>query len=312
MVGIKVVSTGHAVPDKVVTNDDLSRVVDTNDEWIYSKTGIKERHFCENETNWELALKAADTAIVRAGIDKSEIGMLIVATFTPDYATPSIACVLHEKMGLRTDIPSFDLNAACAGYVYGLKVAASLLQNSKERYALVIGSEQISTRLDMEDRNTCVLFGDGAGATVIELKEGTELYSVWGSEGLSDVLGCTGQNMGKAHIFMDGKRTFKNAVKRMGSAAAEVLEQSGYTMDDIDYVVCHQANERIIDAVVKRMDIPEEKVVKVIARYGNTSAASIPITLDDMYEQGMLEKGNRILLATFGAGFTWASMIVEI
>ena len=238
--------------------------------------------------------------------------MLIVATFTPDYAAPSIACVLHEKMGLRTDIPSFDLNAACAGYVYGLKVAASLLQNSNERYALVIGSEQISTRLDMEDRNTCVLFGDGAGATVIELKEGTELYSVWGSEGLTDVLGCTGQNMGKAHIFMDGQKTFKNAVKRMGSAAAEVLEQSGYTMDDIDYVVCHQANERIIDAVVKRMDIPEEKVVKVIARYGNTSAASIPIALDEMYEQGMLEKGNRLLLATFGAGFTWASMIVEI
>ena len=151
MVGIKVVSTGHAVPDKVVTNDDLSRVVDTNDEWIYSKTGIKERHFCENETNWELALKAADIAIERAGIDKSEIGMLIVATFTPDYATPSIACVLHEKMGLRTDIPSFDLNAACAGYVYGLKVAASLLQSSKERYALVIGSEQILSLIHISE-----------------------------------------------------------------------------------------------------------------------------------------------------------------
>ena len=312
MVGIKIVSTGRAVPKKVVTNDDLSKIVDTNDEWISSKTGIKQRHFSDGETNWEVALEAANTAIERADIDKSEIGMLIVATFTPDYATPSVACVLHEQLGLRTDIPSFDLNAACAGYVYGLKIAASLLQNGTEKYALVIGSEQISTRLDMTDRNTCVLFGDGAGATVVTLNPGTEMYSVWGSEGLLDVLGCTGQNMGKARIFMDGQKTFKNAVKRMGNSVAEVLEMSGMTLDDIDYVVCHQANERIIDTVSKRMEIPYEKVFKVIDQYGTTSAASIPIALDEMYEKGMLQKGTRLLLATFGAGFTWASMIVEI
>lgn len=312
MVGIKIVSTGRAVPSKVVTNDDLSKIVDTNDEWIYSKTGIKQRHYCEEEMNWEIALKAANTAIERAGIDKSEIGLVIAATFTPDYATPSLACILHEKLGLRTDIPSFDLNAACAGFVYSLRIAASILESSVGKYALVIGSEQISTRLDMTDRNTCVLFGDGAGASIVTLNPGTELYSTWGSEGLLDVLGCTGQNMGKARVYMDGQKTFKNAVMRMGNAAKEVLEMSGYSIDDIDYVVCHQANERIIDTIVKRMEIPEEKVFKVIHKYGNTSAASIPIALDEMYEQGLLKKGTRLLLATFGAGFTWASMIVEI
>lgn len=311
MTGIRIVSTGRAVPNKVVTNDDLSKIVDTSDEWIASKTGIRQRYFTEGETNWELALKASEIAIERAGIDKSEIGLLIVGTFTPDYASPSVACILHEKLGLETTAPAFDINAACAGYVYSLKIAASLLDSSASKYALVLGSEQISTRLDMEDRNTCVLFGDGAGATIIEKKEGTEFYAVWGTEGMADVLGCTGQNMGKARIFMDGQRTFKNAVKRMSSAAAEVLEQSGYTLDDIDYVVCHQANERIIEAVVKRMEIPAEKVINIIAKYGNTSAATIPIAFDEMYDKGMLVPGKRMLLATFGAGFVWASMIVE-
>ena len=311
MTGIQIVSTGRGVPGRVVTNDDLSKIVETNDEWISSKTGIKQRYFCENETNVDLALEAARKAIEGAGIDKSEIGVFIVATFTPDYACPSMSCILHEQLGLRTDIPSFDLGAACAGFVYSLRIASSLLENATAPYALIIGSEQISTRLDMTDRNTCVLFGDGAGAAIVRLKPGTQLHSVWGSEGMKDVLGCTGQNMGKPYIFMDGQRVFKNAVKRMGDAAREVLEMSEMTIDDIDYVVCHQANERIIDSVCKKLGVPEEKIFKNISKYGNTSAATIPIALDEMNEAGMLKKGQKILLATFGAGFTWASMIIE-
>jgi 3-oxoacyl-[acyl-carrier-protein] synthase-3 len=186
-----------------------------------------------------------------------------------------------------------------------------LLETASAPYALVIGTEQISTRLDMTDRNTCILFGDGAGAAIVRLKPETELFSVLGSEGMKDVLGCTGQNMGKPYIFMDGQRVFKNAVKRMGDAAKGVLEMSGLTINEIDYVVCHQANERIIDSVCKKLEVPEEKIFKNISKYGNTSAATIPIALDEMNEAGMLKEGQKILLATFGAGFTWASMIIE-
>lgn len=311
MTGIQIVATGSAVPDKVITNEDLSRMVDTSDEWISTKTGIRQRHFCVDESNTDLAYAAAVRAINNAGIDKSEIGMLIVATFTPDYAAPSVSCILHERLGLRTDIPSFDINAACAGYVYSLRIAASMLGSMAAPYALVIGSEQISSRLDMEDRNTCILFGDGAGATVVKLKPDSELYSVLGSEGMLDVLGCTGQNMGKATVFMDGQKVFKNAVRRMGEAAKEVLEMSGLSMDEIDYVVCHQANERIIDSVCRKLGVPEEKIFKNIGSYGNTSAATIPIALDEMHEAGLLKQGQKLLLATFGAGFTWAGMIVE-
>ncbi len=311
MVGIKIIATGRCVPEKVVTNDDLSKIVDTNDEWISTRTGIKERHHCVEEKNWELASEAARQAIVRSGIDKEQIGALVVATFTPDYATPSVACFLQRELGLSVNIPAFDINAACSGFLYGLRVAAALLQDNEKPYALVVGSEQISTRMDMEDRGTCVLFGDGAGAAIIKAEPEKQFYGVWGTEGMPEALGCPGQAFEKQHIYMDGQLVFKFAVSRMTQAAKDVLEQAGLTLDDIDYVVCHQANERIINSVRKQLHGAEEKFYMNIHKYGNTSAASIPIALDEMNEFKMLKEGTKVLLVGFGAGFTWAGMMLE-
>ncbi len=310
MSGIHIISTGRAVPEHVVTNEDLSRLVDTNDEWISTRTGIKERHFCTEEKNWQLACKAADKAIRRSGIDKKDIGLVIVATFTPDYATPSVACILQKELDLSEDIMAFDINAACSGFLYGLNIVNSMLAEQSIKYALVIGSEQISTRLDMEDRGTCILFGDGAGAAIVE-KSDSELISIMGAEGNTEALGCPGQAFKKQHIYMDGKKVFKFAVSTINHVTKEVLEKAELTMEEIDYVVCHQANERIIRSVMKKYPGCEDKFYINIQNYGNTSAASIPIALDEMNERGLLKEGVKVILVGFGAGFTWGGILLQ-
>ena len=307
MNGLEILATGRGIPGNVVTNDDLSKIVDTNDEWISTRTGIKCRQFCgAEETNWQLALQAAETAIHHAKIDRKEIGLLIVATFTPDYATPSIACILQKELGLSHHIIAFDLNAACSGFLYGIGVAHSMMQDVEKPYALVIGSEQISSRLNMEDRNTCVLFGDGAGAVILK-KSDKKFYSVLGAEGNVDILNCD-----KNGVFMDGKTVFKTAVRTIPHIAEKLLIKSGLTMDDVDYVVCHQANLRIIKSVIKQLNAPEEKFYINIERYGNTSAASIPIALDEMKEKGMLAPGKKIMCVGFGAGVTYGGFLMEL
>lgn len=312
MSGIHIISTGRAVPEKVVTNDDMSQIVDTNDEWISTRTGIKQRHFCEeNERNWQLAVKAAEKAIENAGIDKSDIGLLIVATFTPDYATPSVACIVQRELELRTDMMAFDINAACSGYLYGLNTAAAMLSDDNIKYALVIGSEQISTRLDMEDRGTCVLFGDGAGAAIVEHSD-NELVSVMGAEGNIEALYCPGHTFPKQYVCMDGKKVFKFAVSTISGVTKEVLDKAGIGIEDVDYIVCHQANERIIRSVMKQYKDCEDKFYINIQNYGNTSAASIAIALDEMNEKGMLKPGTKVILVGFGAGFTWGGMLIEM
>lgn len=311
MVGIKIVATGRCLPEKVVTNDDLSKIVDTSDEWITTRTGIKERYHCVDEKNWQLAAGAAKKAMESKNITPEQIGVLVVATFTPDYATPSVACILQRELGLPTTTPAFDINAACSGFLYGLRVAGSLLADSDKPYALVIGSEQISTRLDMTDRGTCVLFGDGAGAAVIELQKDKEFIGVWGNEGNVESLGCPGQAFEKQHVYMDGQTVFKFAVRRMTEISKEVLAKANMTIDDLDHIVCHQANERIVSSVRKQLGAPEEKVYMNMARYGNTSAACIPIALDEMNEKQLIKPGDKMLLVGFGAGFTWGSMILE-
>lgn len=312
MTGIDLVSTGRAIPGNIITNDDLSKIVDTSDEWITSRTGIKQRNFCKGEKNWNLAYEAASKAIDKAGINKDEIGLLIVATFTPDYQTPSVSCVLQEKLGLPSGIVAFDINAACSGFLYGLKVAASLIEGQDKPYALVIGSEQISTRLDMTDRNTCVLFGDGAGAAIIKKNDNKKFIGILGSEGNVEALGCEGHGSDKPYVYMDGKKVFKFAVQNITKVAKQVLEEVNLAVDDIDYVVCHQANERIIRSVQKFLDVPEEKLYINIYNYGNTSAASIPIVLDEMNEKGLLKTGTKVLCVGFGAGFTWGGVLLEV
>ena len=311
MDAIQIIATGKALPKKLVTNEDMSKIVDTSDEWISGRTGIKQRYFCDGEKNWELAYRAASEAMKRGGIEKEQIGAVIVGTATPDYFMPSMACILQEELGLPGDIPAFDINAACSGFIYALRVAGSLLQDEARPYALVIGSEQLSTRADMTDRSTCVLFGDGAGAAIIKRNPQKKFYGVWGTEGNRESLGCRGHLTGSPYIYMDGQTVFRFATQYMTKAAKMVLEQAELTMEDIDYVLCHQANERIIDYVRKQFKAPEEKFFKIIHKYGNTSAASIPLGLAEMDEQGLLKPGKKVVIVGFGAGFTWGSMLLE-
>ena len=311
MDAIQIIATGKALPKKLVTNDDMSKIVDTSDEWISTRTGIKQRFFCDGEKNLELACEAAKTALEKGEIEKEQIGAIIVGTATNDYIMPSMACMLQQELGLPADIPAFDINAACSGFIYALRVAGSLLQDEERPYALVLGSEQLSTRADMTDRSTCVLFGDGAGAAVIKRNPQKKFYGVWGTEGNKEALGCHGHLTGSPYIYMDGQTVFRFATQYMTKAAKMVLEKAELTMEDIDYVLCHQANERIIDYVRKQFKAPEEKFFKIIHKYGNTSAASIPLGLAEMDEQGLLQPGKKVIIVGFGAGFTWGSMLLE-
>ncbi len=311
MDAIQIIATGKALPRKLVTNDDMSKIVDTSDEWISTRTGIKQRYFCDGEKNWELACQAAKAAMEKGGIEKEQIGAIIVGTATNDYIMPSVACVLQQELGLPADIPAFDINAACSGFIYALRVAGSLLQDEARPYALVLGSEQLSTRADMTDRSTCVLFGDGAGAAVIKRNPEKKFYGVWGTEGNKEALGCHGHLTGNPYIYMEGQTVFRFATQYMSNAVKMVLEKAELTVEDIDYVLCHQANERIIDYVRKQFKAPEEKFFKIIHKYGNTSAASIPLGLAEMDEQGLLTPGKKVIIVGFGAGFTWGSMLLE-
>ena len=309
MQGIKIVATGRALPQKVVTNDDLSRLVDTSDEWISTRTGIRQRYFCEEETCQSLAILAAKRAVEKAEIDKKQIGLVIVATATGDHVFPSVACMVQNALGLETEVLAFDLSAACSGFLYGLGVCKSVLSGQDKKYALLIGSEQMSRILDMEDRSTCVLFGDGAAAAVLTLEENEFYQKAW-SDGNDEALSCKSVGYKNQHLLMEGSKVFKFAVKAIAQGIDEILEKAGKTMEDIDYVVCHQANERIIDHVSRKYE--GVKFYKNMDRYANTSAASIPIALDEMYEKGMLKEGMQIICVGFGAGFTWSSALLTI
>lgn len=311
MQGIHIVATGKAVPARTVTNDDLSRTVDTSDEWIRTRTGIRQRHICEEETCISLAADAAGKALLQAGIDKEQIGYVVVATTTPDYAFPSVACMVQKKLELSSEVMAFDISAACSGFLYGLNICRSLLMTGKKKYALLIGSEQMSRITDFTDRSTCVLFGDGAGAVLLEADDSLFVHRAW-SDGNSEVLFCKGVGNPDAFIKMDGGQVFKFAVKVIKEGIDAVLLEAALTMEDIDYVVCHQANERIIDHVSKKYGENKEKFFMNIAGYANTSAASIPIALDDMMKEQKLEKGMKIICVGFGAGFTWSSALLTI
>lgn len=313
MDGIKIVGLGKYLPDKVMTNDDFAKIVDTNDEWITTRTGIRERRFCDGETNAQMAAKAADKAIADAGIDKEQIRVVIVATFTPDTATPSTACMVHELLGLSPDTACIDINAACSGFLYGLQIMRGmLLQEDKQACGLLIGSEVISKYIDMTDRSTCILFGDGAGAAVVKLSKETSYYSVSGTSGNYEVLHCAQTADNRQYITMNGSEVFKFAVSRIPKCIDAILEKmDGTTLEDIDYVVCHQANARIIECVRKFYKAPKEQFFLNMEKYGNTSAASIPIALAQMKEEGKLAAGTKTICVGFGAGLTWAGAYLE-
>ena len=310
MKGLKIVSTGRALPAKVVTNDDMSKLVETSDEWITTRTGIRTRYFCEGETQADLAEQAARRALERGKVDVGDLCACIVATVTPDHSAPTSACLLQQRLGLPEDIPCFDMNVGCTGFIYALQVARGFLLQSGRPYALVIGAESLSRITDFTDRGTCVLFGDGAGAAVVTLAD--SLYAcTLGARGDTEAIFIEGPGPERPYIHMDGQKVFRFAVEAVPHCIHTLLKETGLGLEDIDWFVPHQANKRIIDHVAKKLKVPGEKFYQNMMRYGNTSAASIPIALDEMGEQGLLEKGQKVLCVGFGAGLTWGGALLE-
>ncbi len=322
----KILGTGRALPPRVVTNDDLAKLVETSDEWIQSRTGIRERRIAEDAVaTSDLATEAALKALEKAGVAAAEIDLIIVATSTPDFsAFPATACVVQKNIG-AVKAAAFDLETACSGFVYSLVVANQFIATGMYRYCLVIGAEVFSRIIDWSDRNTCVLFGDGAGAAVIGPAQGEEgiLSSTLGADGeggrFLDVyaggtrMPVTPEVLDKKlnTIRMDGSEVFKFAVRIMENASLSALEKAGLTAADIDYLVPHQANIRIVGAAAKRLHLPLEKVAVNLDRYANTSAASVPIALDEALEAGRINPGDIVVLVGFGAGLTWAAAVLR-
>ena len=315
MNGIRVLGTGRHIPSRCVTNDDMAQIVETSDQWIQERTGICRRHFCgEGEGNTSNALAAARQAMERSGVGPEEIGVCVAATFTADHGTPSLACELHRLLGFPETTPAFDVNAACTGFLHALEAARCYLAagDPSAPCALVVGSEVLSRVTDFTDRSTCVLFGDGAGAAVIRLDDSVPQATFLGARGDDQLLFCPGIGQEKAYVHMDGKAVFRFAVDAFPKSIHAVLDKAGLTLDDIDHVVCHQANARIIDFVIRKLKAPEEKFFKNIQEYGNTSAASIPMALDELVETGAARPGETVLLVGFGGGLTWGGTLVRL
>ena len=315
MSGLDIIATGRYAPKQVVTNEMMTEYVDTNDEWITKRTGIKQRHFVQTENTTELALEAVKDALSKCQIDQDKIGYIIVATFTPEHFTPSTACLIQRDLGLPEEVLALDINAACSGFLYGLKVVHSLLSQDSDKYAILVGSEVISKFLNFSDRGTCVLFGDGAGAAILKLNEQKDFYFNSGSKGDDVALICRGMPLPSENhpmqVEMDGKEVFKFAVDALSRSIDRMLEETKLNLEEIDYVICHQANIRIISHVYKKLKVSPDKFCINIQEYGNTSAASIPILLDEMNEKKMLKRGMRLLLVGFGAGFTWGASLIQ-
>lgn len=321
---VGIIGTGKYVPDRVLTNQDLEQMVDTNDEWISTRTGIKERRIVNAEqASSDLALNAARIALEQAGITAMELDLIIVATITPDMSFPSTACVLQDKLGAKK-AAAFDLSAACSGFIYGLANASNFIATGIYKYALVIGAECLSKITDYTDRNTCILFGDGAGAAVLgPVAEGRGFRSFeLGADGSGgELLKISGGGsrcpsspesveQKQHYIYMAGQEVFKFAVRIMGSAAEEALRKAGIDKSEIDLLVPHQANIRIIQSALNRLDLPEDKCMINLNKYGNVSAASIPIALAEAVEEGRIREGDCIVMVGFGGGLTWGASVL--
>ncbi len=314
----RIAGTGSYLPKKILTNLDLERTVDTSDEWIFTRTGIRQRHIAaDDETTSDLALNAARRAIEAAGITPQDIGMVMVATTTPDMVFPSTACILQSKLGIKGG-PAFDVQAVCSGFVYGLTIADQFIKSGQYDHVLVVGAEIYSRILDWNDRGTCVLFGDGAGAVV--LKKSTEpgilschLHADGSYADILSVPGtvCGGKVSGRPLVQMEGNAVFKFAVKALEEVAEEVLAANKLQKSDIDWLVPHQANIRIIQATAKKLGLSMEKVITTVERHANTSAASVPLALDEAVRDGRIRSGQHVLLEAVGGGFTWGAVLIK-
>ncbi|MCW5960289.1 MAG: ketoacyl-ACP synthase III [Pyrinomonadaceae bacterium] len=320
-----IIGTGHSYPDGVLTNADLEKIVDTSDEWITSRTGIKQRHkAADNEYTSQFGSKAALQAIERAGLTPEDVDIIVCATTTPDQIMPSTGALIQAQIGAK-NAAGMDVFAACSGFIYGVTMVESMIRTGQIRYALVIGAEVLTKYVDYTDRSTCVIFGDGAGAAVLgpvaenkgilatKIRSDGRYEEQLYAPGGGTKLGTTHETIdNREHFFkMKGNELFKVAVRSMADISAEMLAKAGYTVDDVDIVIPHQANQRITDAVASRLGVPEEKVYSNIAYHGNTSSASIPIALDECIEQGKVKEGSLVLMTAFGGGVTWGGTLVR-
>lgn len=324
MKGVKVVGFGHYCPDNIVSNKDLESIVETTDEWIVKRTGIKERRISSGEGTVELAYKAALSALKNSNCDKDDIDLIVVATTSPDKIMPSTACSVQGLLGCN-NAAAFDISAACSGFVYSLIVASSLIRGTDKKRALVIGSEVLSRIIDWSDRSTCVLFGDGAGAAVIEISNDEEgiistCFSSDGSLGEKSLVAgelelntpfVKDKKLEKRYIEMKGAEVYKFAVSIIPQIVNELLEKSNEDIKNIKYIVPHQANSRIIDDAARRLKVDKDKFYINLDKYGNTSSASIPVALSEMFEKGLIKRGDKIILAAFGGGLTWAGTLIK-
>lgn len=317
---IRIMGTGSFLAKKIVSNDELAQYVDTSDEWISSRTGIKNRRIAIDETTTSMATEASKNALSMAGKEAEAVELIIVATVTPDYYTPSVACQVQAELG-ADKATAFDINAACSGFVFALNVAKMYIETGFCRNALVIGAETLSKILDWNDRGTCVLFGDGAGAAYIEESDTGIISVVQGSIGKKGmVLNCADRKTNNIFInkpietdflHMDGQEVYKFAVRQCPKCLIEALDKAGMTADDIDYFVLHQANVRIIESVAKRLKAPIEKFPMTLDYTGNMSAASVPVMLDQLVREGGLKRGDKVAMSAFGAGLTYGAVVLE-
>lgn len=326
MFKVKITGTGSYLPKKILTNFDLEKMMDTSDEWIRTRTGIKERHIAaDDEATSDMVAKAAERALDMAEISPKDLDLIMVATITPDNAYPATACWVQKHLGIDTKIPAFDIGAACSGYLYGLIVTAGMIEAGVVDRVLLCGAETLTKVTNWNDRSTCVLFGDGAGCTVVERSNGDSaiLSHFWGADGkLGNLLiqPAGGSRMPASHktvdenlhtVTMEGNDVYKYAVSKMKESAAEALKQANLTGDDVDLYIPHQANIRIIEATIKRAGIPMEKTSVTIDHIANISAATVPISLDEAVKEDRLKRGDILLFTVFGGGFTWGGVVLR-
>ena len=317
MIFSRISGTGSYLPAKVLTNAELERMVDTTDEWIFARTGIRERHIAaSNEYTSDLGIAAAKKAIEAANIDVQDIDLLIVATTTPDRTFPSTACLIQNQLGIKNNSPAFDVQAVCSGFVYALSVADSMIKTGVAKTALVIGAETMSRITDWTDRSNCILWGDGAGAVILQASNEagiitTHLHANGSYEKLLTVPAGVSRQDGDKTIKMEGNAVFKMAVNTLDQIVDETLLANGMQKSDVDWLVPHQANIRILQATAKKLDMDLDKVVVTVDKHGNTSAASIPLALDTAVRDGRIKRGDVILMEAFGGGFTWGSALIK-
>lgn len=314
----RVVGTGSYLPERILTNFDLEKIVETSDQWIVERTGIRQRHVAdEGELTSDLALHASRAAIHAAGIDTQEIDLVIVATTTPDLIFPSTACILQSKLGLENGAPAFDIQAVCSGFIYGVSIADQFVRSGQARCALVVGAETLSRITDYTDRSNCILWGDGAGAVIIKASEETGIISthIHADGSYKDLLKVSGGVSsgidGKAVMQMEGNSVFKVAVNTLDAIVDETLAANKMQKSDINWLVPHQANIRIIQATAKKLGMSMDNVVVTVDRHGNTSAASVPLALDTAVRDGRIKHGETVLMEAFGGGFTWGSVLLK-